>query len=116
MKRCRRCILSADRPDVHLNGSGLCDRCEAYENDSSRPALAYMDLPEFSQSLEPYRLTDSRYNCLVLFTGGRDSTYLLHLLSSIDRFRVLAVTMDCWFTSPQTQKNITQVMKLPGPL
>lgn len=112
MERCLHCLLSFDRPGVRLMDSGICNICEEYEIGlSQKPALPHISFAEFSNNLEPLRDTAGRYNCLVLFTGGKDSVYLLNLMSSLPRFRVLAVTVDCWFTSPQTEQNISLVLK-----
>lgn len=111
--RCRRCILSPTTPGVQIDSStGLCAECEEFERLGEPSTYAsQMSLSDMSLQLDRYRTPRSRYSCLVLFTGGKDSTYLLKLLSSLEDFRVLALTVDCWFTSPETEANIKHVLK-----
>ena len=50
------------------------------------------------------------YNCIVAYSGGKDSTYLLHLLKNEYKLRILAYSYDNWFQSEQASKNITNVL------
>jgi len=70
-----------------------------------------MDFTTFSRSLDSYRDEQSTYQGLALFTGGKDSTYLLYLLSKLKDFRVLALTIDNWFISENTWRNINRVLR-----
>jgi hypothetical protein len=54
-----------------------------------------------------------RYDCLCLYSGGKDSTYMLYVLARRLNLRVLALTLDNWFISPQTHVNIrTTIQRL----
>lgn len=110
--RCLKCVRSANRPDVHIDASGLCRLCREYEAYLDKHEAERVEWEEFVYTLrEKYSKSPSRYHCMALFSGGKDSTYMLHLLSQIPNFRVVAVTIDHWFNSPETEKNIRQVLK-----
>jgi hypothetical protein len=56
----------------------------------------------------------SEYDCLLMFSGGKDSSYALYLLAKEFKLRVLAVTVDNWFHSPQVELNIKECVKRAG--
>jgi len=56
----------------------------------------------------------SGYECLVCFSGGKDSTYTLDLLKNHYGLRILAVTMDNGFISPVAMENIRRMVESLG--
>jgi hypothetical protein len=55
------------------------------------------------------RFRNSKYDCAVGFSGGRDSTYLLFLLKEKLNLNVLAYTMDNGFVPPACMENIRAI-------
>jgi len=51
------------------------------------------------------------YDCVVPFSGGKDSTYVLYLFSNIYKLRCLAVSLDNGFLSEQAKINIDNALK-----
>ncbi|NWG76396.1 MAG: hypothetical protein HXY24_17640, partial [Rubrivivax sp.] len=51
------------------------------------------------------------YDCLLAYSGGKDSTYTLALLRDEYGLRVLAVTFDNGFVSPGAFANIRRVVE-----
>jgi len=111
-RRCINCVRSNNRHNVDLDESGLCKLCQQYEEDSANREQVTIDWKEFASVLRTrYCNAVSRYQCMVLLSGGKDSVYMLHLLSQIPDFRILAVTIDHWFNSPESESNIRRVLK-----
>ena len=54
----------------------------------------------------------STYDCMCLYSGGKDSTYMLFQLVKKHKLRVLAVTLDNHFLAPETHDNIKRITKL----
>ena len=92
---CRTCDLPGQFPGAELDAAGVCALCRAY--DPSRRGLhsgdASPDAAKLDQLLREVR-GKARYDCLVLFSGGKDSIYLLHKLKSEYQLNVLALTID----------------------
>jgi hypothetical protein len=109
---CTVCILPATVPGVTFDASGVCNVCvEAGVTRGGAPAGA----GDERRVLEAFvrRKRRDRYDCLCLYSGGKDSTYMLYVLAQRLNLRVLALTLDNWFISPQTHTNIrTTIQKL----
>ena len=107
---CRRCILTDAVPGITLDAvTGLCTLCQeqAHGATGDRHELGEA---AFLQALAPSRARD-RYDCLCLYSGGKDSTYMLYVLAKRMKLRVLAMTLDNWFLSPQTHVNIQNTLR-----
>src|SRR5688572_25596050 len=101
---CSRCILPDSVPGITFNTEGVCSLCQAEDANPSRPKQRGGE-QAFLSALAP-RKRSAAYDCLCLYSGGKDSTFMLYVLSQVLKLRVLAMTLDNWFISPQTQTNI----------
>jgi tRNA(Ile)-lysidine synthase TilS/MesJ len=106
---CKVCILPDTVPGITLNSDGVCNLCveEAASPDHGR---AKPGEGAFLEALAP-ATRGSHYDVLCLYSGGKDSTYMLYVLSKKLKLRVLAMTLDNWFLSPQTQTNIKNTLQ-----
>lgn len=107
MRYCVECVLSPEVPGVVLDEAGVCNVCAEYAEN--REAYdAYFKAPgDFHRSLGG-SASGAEYDCLLLYSGGKDSTYVLYDL--VDRgHRVLAYTFDNGYISPQCFDNIRAV-------
>jgi len=108
---CSVCILPETVPGVTFDADGVCSVCRAAGKSAGGPAA-----PDHSPAADDgeRRLLEAfvrrgrrdRYDCLCLYSGGKDSTYMLYTLAHRLGLRVLALTLDNWFISPQTHTNI----------
>ena len=109
---CAVCILPDTTPGVTFNAQGVCNVCEAAARSADtapRPERAD-DEQKILEAFVARRRWD-RYDCLCLYSGGKDSTYMLYALARRLNLRVLALTLDNWFISPQTHANIKSTMR-----
>ncbi len=103
MSECVNCLLSDKIPSVKIDGSGLCNYC-AMHSGSKAPA----DPDDgFRALLEQYK--DRRYQVVMAYSGGKDSTYILKLLREKYGASVLAVTFNNGFLSEDCFRNINTV-------
>ncbi len=72
LKRCTKCILPETMPFIDFDEKGVCNYCNNY----SKIELKGED--ELNNLLEPYRRNDGKPECIMAFSGGRDSSYALH--------------------------------------
>lgn len=118
-KRCSKCIISERH--LELKG-GLCPLCR---NDASfEKSDRVPDHRDFSPKQEALlkgiveegkNRHGSSYDALVLFSGGKDSTYMLHRIKeAFPELRVLALTVDTGFMSPIVWGNINRVIGMLG--
>ncbi|WP_316771638.1 adenine nucleotide alpha hydrolase family protein [Streptomyces sasae] len=104
---CARCILPASFPDISFDEAGVCSYC----NDEQEQVL--VDPQTISQAVEsalagadPQR----NYDCLALFSGGKDSSLALSVARRTLGLRVLAFTLDNGFLSRGSSANMRRVL------
>jgi len=95
-------------PGVKLDENGLCNLClrQAQEKD---PSGQRQRLEQKFLGLQSRLKGSGAYDCLVAYSGGKDSTYTLHLLREYG-LKILAFSFDNWFQSEQAHKNIKTVI------
>jgi hypothetical protein len=115
-QRCARCILS--RNYVAIDAEGICANCrtrelepkdDARQADGENPGLS----AELDALLAAYAGANrsGSYDALVLFSGGKDSVYLLHRLrTGYPKLRLLAALVDNGFMSPMALGNAEKVI------
>jgi tRNA(Ile)-lysidine synthase TilS/MesJ len=97
---CRRCVLPDNFPGIDFDADGLCSLCRAEppvaEANQRRAALR-------SKLEDLYRTVrgGGDYDCLVAYSGGKDSSYTLYALTRQYGLRCLAITIDNGFVSEQ---------------
>ena len=113
MIRCTRCVLPDTFPGIAFDEEGVCQYCrrvpEAKQLIEQKARLA-------GRFEELVRDTRGRpgYNCMVSWSGGKDSTYTLWLLAKQYDLRVLAFTLDNGFVSPTAFQNMRVVAENVG--
>ena len=104
MRRCKNCLIPEGFHDIKFNKDGICNLC--LENkiiDNSKDKIQCK--MEFEKYINKIR-GKSEYDCLLLYSGGKDSTYLLYKLKVKYNLNVLAVTIDTGLGNPIAKKNI----------
>jgi len=78
IKRCKRCILPESLPSVKLDKNGICNHCNTYDRlFSNWKDVKSQRKKEFEDLLEWAKRLNRNYDCLILLSGGKDSTYAL---------------------------------------
>lgn len=115
MKRCSKCLLPGNFPEIDFDKKEVCNFCRDYSKNSALTnSTNTEDLRvDFEQSVEDCR-GKGRYDCLVCVSGGKDSTYLAYLLSQEYRLKVLGFTCDTGFLSDIACKNISNIVAKLG--
>ena len=113
MKCCTRCILPETFPGIAFDDLGVCNHCQNYKGRDATIVQKQKYEQKFLDLLAARR-TQSTYDILVAYSGGKDSTYTLDVLINRYQLRVLALTFDNGFISPQAQENIRSVCSSLG--
>lgn len=103
LRRCTRCILPETMPYISFDDQGVCNYCRHYKTrNKPRPIEELMDL------VEPYRRAQGD-DCIVPFSGGRDSCYGLHLIVKELKLKPITYTYDWGMVTDLGRRNISRM-------
>lgn len=108
LKRCNTCILPETMPFISFNENGTCNYCENYS-----PRNIPRPVSEIQSLLDPYRKT-SGPECIVPFSGGRDSCYGLHLIINELNLKPITYTYDWGMVTDLGRRNISRMCSQLG--
>ncbi|MGD1805298.1 amino acid adenylation domain-containing protein [Dapis sp. BLCC M126] len=111
---CTKCGISSNYPDITFDSAGVCNICRSYESYKHK-AQKYFKTLEDLQAIFNQAKTKKQgeYDCLMLLSGGKDSTYVLYQLVEMG-LKVLAFTLDNGYISEQAKGNIRRVVESLG--
>jgi len=102
--RCERCLLSEQHPGVTIT-DGVCSTCRAFEAQRGDIAGYFGAVDDFEALIRARSDANSDYDCMLLYSGGKDSSYVLYRLAELG-LRVLAFTFDNGHISDAAFANI----------
>jgi glutamine---fructose-6-phosphate transaminase (isomerizing) len=106
--RCTRCVLPDTMPFIEFDEHGVCNYCRHYRiRNSPKPR------EDLFRLLEPYRRAAGN-DCIVPFSGGRDSSYALHLIVNELKMKPLAYTYDWGMVTDLGRRNISRMCAALG--
>lgn len=115
--QCERCELPSwslgNNRMLEINSQGTCELCQEYEENDFYYINYEKNLESFKNYISTYK-GKYKYDAIVMFTGGKDSSYTLYLLKNVYHLNILAVTWDNGFFSDSHIENITQITKTMG--
>lgn len=107
-QRCTKCVLPETMPYISFDPEGICNYCHAYlPRNTPRP------LAELENLLEPYRRGGSS-DCIVPFSGGRDSSFGLHVAVNSLGLKPIAYTYDWGMVTDLGRRNISRMCAALG--
>jgi len=107
-RRCTRCILPETMPYISFDENGVCNYCHHYKpRNHPRPKEELFEL------IEPYRRTHGD-EVLVPFSGGRDSSYGLHLIIHELKLRPVTYTYDWGMVTDLGRRNVSRMSSMLG--
>ena len=106
---CKKCILDHRYPGISFGEDGNCKFCHSLKNKGKREQQKKKYEEKFIELIQKYK-GKSSYDCLVAYSGGKDSTFTLHLIQNKYNLNMLALTFDNWFQSESAHRNIQNVI------
>ncbi|EKF9807087.1 glucosamine 6-phosphate synthetase, partial [Vibrio cholerae] len=104
----KRCILPETMPFIHFDKKGVCNYCNNYQpRNNPKPKEELFDL------VKPYR-RKSGLDCIVPFSGGRDSCYGLHLIVEELKMKPVTYTYDWGMVTDLGRRNISRMCSQLG--
>jgi N-acetyl sugar amidotransferase len=110
--RCVRCGLPETYETIEFDANGVCNICRQQEFKASQIDWAARGA-EFGALIEQYRGKHD-YDCIVPFSGGKDSTFTLYHLVKTYKVKPLVVQFNHGFMRPQLLKNNERTFKKLG--
>lgn len=99
LKRCSKCVLPETMPFIEFDAAGVCNYCRDYV------PMAPLGLDALKQALDPYRKSNGEPDCLVTFSGGRDSSYGVHFVKKILEMNPITYTYDWGMVTDLARRN-----------
>ena len=100
--RCTRCILPETMPFIKFDNNGVCNYCHNYKiRNTPKPK------DEFQALVESYRKKDGADDCVVPFSGGRDSCFALHVIVNELKLKPVTYTYDWGMVTDVGRRNIS---------
>ncbi|HSY08544.1 MAG TPA: N-acetyl sugar amidotransferase [Steroidobacteraceae bacterium] len=112
MKRCIKCNLPETHETITFDESGVCNICNQhlFKAGAINWEQRKKDLDEL---IAQYRGRND-YDCLVPFSGGKDSTYTLNYLVKEYGIKPLVVRFDHGFLRPNLEENVKRTVRRLG--
>jgi len=104
LRRCTKCLLPETFPFIVYDHQGVCNYCNNY-----KPQDKIQPIENLKALVEPYRRKDGKPDCIVPFSGGRDSTYSLHIIKKELGLNPIAFTYDWGMVTDLARRNIARV-------
>jgi len=104
LRRCTKCLLPETFPFIEYDSDGVCNYCNHYI-----PKKQISSLDQLKALVDPYRKKDGKPECIVPFSGGRDSTYSLHIVKKELGLNPIAFTYDWGMVTDLARRNIARV-------
>lgn len=111
---CTSCGLPSNYPTAEYDEEGVCMLCRDFSSYQERAAQYFKTLDDLQERFDSQRANQStQYDCIMLLSGGKDSTYALGQLVEMG-LKVLAFTLDNGYISQQALDNVARVTKELG--
>lgn len=109
IKRCTKCILPETMPFIKFDSLGVCNYCNTYTpRNNPKPK------EELFKLMESYRRNGKELDCIVPFSGGRDSCFGLHLIVNELKMKPVTYTYDWGMVTDLGRRNISRMCAQMG--
>ena len=104
LKRCSKCLLPETFPFIKYDEKGVCNYCKNYKlKNQPKP------IEELIELVDQYRKRDGSPDCIIPYSGGRDSTHTLHIAKNVLKLNPIAFTYDWGMVTDLARRNIARV-------
>ncbi len=109
MRWCTRCVLPDTRPNLVLDGDGVCNACRSH---GSKPQIDWAGRrAKLREVAEHAKVRSQDWDCLVPVSGGKDSTWQVVECLELG-LKPLAVTWKTPGRTPIGQRNLDNLVRL----
>ena len=111
MKVCTRCIIPETHETIEYDHEGVCNIC--HQAEQKQQVDWNVKWEELKNLLDRYR-NPNGYDCIIPFSGGKDSTFTLYHLVKVHSLKPLIVRFDHGFLRKTVQENTDRTLKELG--
>lgn len=112
MRKCSSCLLPETHETITFNEKDVCNICSGIEFRDTK--INYLEKKkELDQLIKKYKGRYD-YDCIVPFSGGKDSTWALYYLIKEYDLKPLVVRFDHGFLRPNLEKNVKKCQRKLG--
>ncbi len=110
LKRCKKCILPETMPYISFDKEGVCNYCRNFEtrNTQLKGEKALKD------HVKKFQSTNGDPDCIVGFSGGRDSSFGLDYIKNTLNLHPIAFTYDWAMVNDLARRNQARVVSRLG--
>ena len=112
MQSCSNCLLPETAEATTFDTAGVCSVCRQIEVRDTE--IDWDDRFRQLQELVAQHRDKGLYDCIVPYSGGKDSVFQLWYVVRKLGLKPLVVRFDHWFYRPLIEENNTRVFKLLG--
>lgn len=103
LRRCAKCVLPETMPFIEFDEAGICNYCRNYRPMEIRGRDA------LEAALASYRRPDGKPDCIVTFSGGRDSSYGVHYVKEVLKMNPITYTYDWGMVTDLARRNQARI-------
>lgn len=111
-RRCTRCLLLETHDTIVFDDEGVCNICRQIEHKQQKIDWVARER-ELRAVLDEYRGKHA-YDCIVPFSGGKDSTFTLYAVVARYELKPLVVCFDHGFFRPNVLANTERTIRCLG--
>jgi N-acetyl sugar amidotransferase len=112
LKRCTKCLTPETHESITFDEQGVCSVCRQVEFKDGKIDWEQRKA-DLKDLIESYR-GKYDYDCIVPFSGGKDSTWTLYYLMKEFKIKPLVVRFDHGFLRPNLNENTINVLRNLG--
>ncbi len=108
LRRCTKCILPETMPFIHFDEYGVCNYCKNYKlRNKPKPKEELLILLEkYKRKIGP--------DCIIPFSGGRDSCWALDIVVNELKLKPITYTYDWGMVTDLGRRNISRMCSSLG--
>ena len=112
LTRCTRCIIPETHETIAFDVQCVCNICR--QNEFKQEKIDWKARKNDLDALVAQYRGKAAYDCIVPFSGGKDSTWTLYYLMKEYKLKPLVVRFDHGFLRPTVQENTRKAMRKLG--
>ncbi len=112
MKRCINCNLPETHETISFDDKGICNICNNHK--LKRTKIDWSQKKKDLDKLINEHKGKHDYDCIIPFSGGKDSTWTVYYLVKEYNLKPLVVRFDHGFFRPNLEKNLKKMVRKLG--
>lgn len=109
LRRCSKCILPETTPFIEFDEEGVCNYCRSYEERQQNGYKPAKGEDALERIVLKFRNSSGEPDCIVGFSGGRDSAYGIHYIKNKLKMNPIVFTYDWGMVVDLARRNQARI-------